>query len=64
MAMWAIYAAPLIMSNDLRTIRPEFEVSLRVWNPAQVQNHSKASLKKLGFLDKLISNQLFKKFEV
>ncbi len=24
MAMWAVLAAPLIMSNDLRTIRPEF----------------------------------------
>ena len=23
MAMWAIFAAPLIMSTDLRTIRPE-----------------------------------------
>ena len=25
MGMWAILAAPLFMSNDLRTIRPEFE---------------------------------------
>lgn len=25
MAIWAIFAAPLIMSNDLRTIRPEFQ---------------------------------------
>ncbi len=24
MAVWAVLAAPLIMSNDLRTIRPEF----------------------------------------
>ena len=24
MALWAVLAAPLIMSNDLRTIRPEF----------------------------------------
>ena len=27
MALWAIFAAPLIMSNDLRTIRPEFQVN-------------------------------------
>jgi hypothetical protein len=24
MALWAVLASPLIMSNDLRTIRPEF----------------------------------------
>jgi alpha-N-acetylgalactosaminidase len=24
MALWAVLAAPLIMSNDLRSIRPEF----------------------------------------
>ena len=24
MAIWSVLAAPLIMSNDLRTIRPEF----------------------------------------
>ena len=24
MGMWAMFAAPLIMSADLRTIRPEF----------------------------------------
>ena len=24
MSLWVIFAAPLIMSNDLRTIRPEF----------------------------------------
>ena len=28
MAIWAIFAAPLIMSNDLRTIRPEFQVGV------------------------------------
>ena len=25
MAMWAIFAAPLLMSNDLRTITPEYK---------------------------------------
>jgi hypothetical protein len=30
MAIWAIFAAPLIMSNDLRTIRPEFEVTTKI----------------------------------
>jgi hypothetical protein len=30
MAIWAIFAAPLIMSNDLRTIRPEFEVTTQL----------------------------------
>lgn len=25
MAIWALFASPLIMSNDLRTIRPEFK---------------------------------------
>lgn len=25
MAIWAILAAPLIMSNDLKNLRPEFE---------------------------------------
>ena len=25
MALWVIFAAPLLMSNDLRTIRPEFK---------------------------------------
>ena len=28
MAMWAIFAAPLIMSVDLRTIRPESKAIL------------------------------------
>jgi len=29
MALWVIFAAPLIMSNDLRTIRPEFKEILQ-----------------------------------
>lgn len=29
MAIWAILAAPLIMSNDLRNIRPEFKEILQ-----------------------------------
>lgn len=29
MAIWAISAAPLIMSVDLRTIRPEFKAILQ-----------------------------------
>ena len=28
MAMWAIFAAPLLMSVDLRTIRPEYKAIL------------------------------------
>lgn len=28
MAIWSILAAPLIMSNDLRTIRPEYKAIL------------------------------------
>lgn len=29
MAMWAIFAAPLLMSVDLRTIRPEYKAILQ-----------------------------------
>ena len=29
MALWAVLASPLIMSNDLRTIRPEFQAILQ-----------------------------------
>ena len=28
MAMWAVFAAPLLMSVDLRTIRPEYKAIL------------------------------------
>ena len=29
MALWAVLASPLIMSNDLRTIRPEYQAILQ-----------------------------------
>lgn len=29
MAMWAVMASPLFMSNDLRTIRPEMKAILQ-----------------------------------
>lgn len=29
MAMWAIFAAPLLMSVDLRTIRPDYKAILQ-----------------------------------
>ena len=34
MAMWAIFAAPLLMSVDLRTIKPEYKAILQ--NPAVI----------------------------
>ena len=36
MAMWAVLAAPLIMSNDLRKIRPEFVEILQNRNVIQI----------------------------
>lgn len=36
MALWAVLAAPLIMSNDLRTIRPEFIDILNNANVIQI----------------------------
>ena len=40
--MWAIFAAPLLMSVDLRTIKPDYKVGFIYFN------HTKRNLEKVA----------------
>ena len=49
MAMWAIWSAPLYMSNDLRKLRPEFKAILQNKNVIAINQD------KLGIMGKRIT---------
>lgn len=53
MAIWSIWSAPLIMSNDLRTINPEFKEILL--NPHVIAIDQDP----LGVMGRLIHNVTF-----
>ena len=54
MAIWSILAAPLIMSNDLRSIRPEMKAILQNKNGLSIDQDP------LGIQGRRLSNVNFK----
>jgi hypothetical protein len=57
MAIWAIFAAPLIMSNDLRTIRPEFEVTTQ--RPLRLLKFGLVKFNMISKLERKFHSKLF-----
>lgn len=63
MAVWAVLAAPLIMSNDLRSIRPEFTEILTNRNVIKINQDPLGHQGRRMFQDKVLNRNLLLNFD-
>ena len=63
MALWAVLASPLIMSNDLRTIRPEFQAILQNRNVIDI-NQDKLGHQGRRVMHDTVRRSTFKPFRL